>query len=149
VIARRLRLAAIVSAGVIAAASCGGHQSRAATDVAQVKQTVRQALADLARADGRGFCSLATRAGQAKLAGTLHGYTCVKLVELVGRQLSSATRTGLLHVQVRRVTMSGRTATVRAADLIATQGSLKGFLKDGGKPTRLVRQRDGRWKISA
>jgi hypothetical protein len=148
VIVRRLRLAAILSAGVIAAA-CGGHRSRASADVAKVEQTVRHALADLARADGRGFCSLATRAGQAKLAGTLHGYTCVKLVELVGRQLSPATRAGLLHVQVRRVTMSGRTATVRAVDLIPTQGSLKGFLKDGGKPTRLARQRDGRWKISS
>jgi nitrous oxide reductase accessory protein NosL len=145
---RRLALAAVVAAGVVAA-GCGGSHDTRAQATAQVKETVRIALADLANADGRAFCALATPAGQAKLAGTLHGYTCATLVELVAGHLSPATRTGLLHVKVRAVTVRGPTATVRAADITATEGTLKGFLNDGGKPTTLVRQHDGTWKINA
>lgn len=146
-ILRRLRLAAAVGVG-LAAAACGGGTSAAARDAAQVKRTVQQALADLANGDGSGFCALATRAGRAKLAGTLHGYSCAGIVDLVGGHLSASTRTGLLHAKVTRVTVHGRTAMVLAADITSTEGSLTGFLNDGGKPTTLVKQADGSWKIT-
>jgi hypothetical protein len=144
---RRVPLALAVSIGVIAT-GCGGSGDSRAKAAARVERTVRTALADLADSEGRAFCALATRAGRAKLAGTLHGYTCPTLVELVAGHLSPATRTGLQHVEVTRVTIHGRQATVRAADITATAGTLKGFLNDGGKPTTLVRQRDGSWRIN-
>jgi hypothetical protein len=142
------RLALAVWIAVIAA-GCGASAHPRATSAAQVKLTVRTALGDLADGNGQAFCALATPAGQAKLAGTLHGYTCPTLVQLVAGHLSPATRIGLRHVQVRAVTVRGATATVRAADITATAGSLKGFLNDGGTPTTLIRQRDGSWKINA
>jgi hypothetical protein len=148
VIPRRLPLAAAMSLSAIAA-GCGGPSDVGVAQTAKVKQTVRTALADLARADGRAFCALATPAGQAKLAGTLPGYDCAKLVAYVGDHLSPAAKEGLLHAQVQRVRISGATARVLSADITATVGSLKGVLDDGGKPTTLIRQPDGSWKINA
>jgi hypothetical protein len=146
---RRLCPPAAVSLAVFASA-CGStdHPSVRPADVARVKQTVHAALADLARGDGKGFCTLATRAGQAELARTLPGYGCAKLIDYVAAHLSAPARTGLLHSQVQRVTIDGSTAKVNSADITATQGSLTGFLDDGGKPTTLVRQPDGSWKIN-
>jgi hypothetical protein len=128
--------------------ACGGGISPAERDAAQVKRTVQQALGDLANGNGSAFCALATRGGRATLARTLHGYSCAGIVHLVGGHLSTNTRTGLLHAKVTQVTVRGRTATVLAADITSTAGSLKGFLNDGGKPTTLVKQSDGSWKIS-
>lgn len=110
---------------------------------------MHQALADLATANGQGFCALTSPAGQTKLAHTLPGYSCAKLVMLISKHLPPAARTGLQHASVKDVTIHGSVATVRAADITASQGSLKGFLTDNGKPTRLVRQSDGSWKIDA
>ena len=107
------------------------------------------ALADLATANGQGFCSLASPAGRTKLAHTLPGYSCPKLVMLIAKHLPPAARTGLQHATVKDVTIHGAVATVRASDITASQGSLKGFLTDNGKPTRLVRESDGSWKIDA
>jgi hypothetical protein len=141
------RLALAFSITVIAA-GCGASAHPRATSAQQVKLTVRTALRDLANGDGQAFCALATPAGRAKLAGTLHGYTCPALVGLVAGHLSPETRAALRHVQVSAVTVHGATATVEAADITATVGSLKGFLNDGGTPTSLVRQRDGSWRIN-
>lgn len=147
VIVSRLRLLAGVSVAVLAA-GCAGSGGVSQRDAGKVKQTVRTALADLAKGNGTAFCSLTTRTGQAKLAGTLHGYSCAALVNLVGGHLSPDTRTGLLHAEVMRVTITGSTASVRASDITAPDGALKGFLNDGGRPTTLVRQPDGSWKIN-
>ena len=110
---------------------------------------MHQALADLATSNGQGFCSLASPAGRTKLAHTLPGYSCPKLVTLIAKHLPPAARTGLEHATVKDVTIHGSVATVRASDITASQGSLKGFLTDNGKPTRLVRESDGSWKIDA
>jgi hypothetical protein len=144
----RLRVAGPVTLALIVA-GCGSTHSRDGRpgDAAQVRRTVEMALSDLAHADGAAFCALATRAGQAQLARTLPGYSCAKLIKFVGDHLSQPARTGLLHARVGRVTISGSTAEVSAADITASQGSIKGFLNDGGKPTRLIRQPDGSWKI--
>ena len=147
-IGRRLPLAAAVSLSVLAAAGCGGGGGTRGAQTAKVEQTVRTALADLARADGHAFCALTTPAGQATLARTLPGYSCPKLVAYVGDHLSPAAKEGLLHARVRRVRISGATARVLSADIIATEGSLKGVLDDNGKPTTLIRQSDGSWKIN-
>jgi hypothetical protein len=147
VIDRRLPLAAAISLSAIVA-GCGGGSGAGVAQTAKVKQTVRTALADLARSDGRAFCALATPTGRATLAGTLPGYNCAKLVAYVGDHLSPAAKEGLLHAQVRRVTISGATARVLSADITATEGSLKGLLDDHGKPTTLIRQSDGSWKIN-
>jgi hypothetical protein len=141
----KCRLVLAISIALIAA-GCGA--ATGPPPAARVKQTVRTALADLADSDGRAFCALATPAGRAKLAGTLHGYTCPELVQLVAGHLSPATRTGLQHAEVTRVTIDGSKATVRAADITATAGTLKGFLNDGGVPTALIRERDGSWEIN-
>jgi hypothetical protein len=146
VITRRLSLTAAVSLSAIAA-GCGGGSGAVPAETTTVKQTVLTALADLARGDGPAFCALATPAGRAKLARTLPGYSCAKLVAYIGGNLSPGAKQGLLHARVQRVTISGDNARVRSVDITATQGSLKGVLNDGGKPTTLIRQSDGSWKI--
>lgn len=147
--ARRLAAAAApaVAVGVLAA-GCGTGDGASPADVAAVKSTVQRALADLARGDGRGFCSLATRAGQAKVAASATGYDCPRLVHAVAGHLSDEHRLALLHVRVTRVAVRGAKATVSDADITTTQGSLTGYLDDGGRPTTLARQPDGSWKIT-
>ncbi|MFZ0089111.1 MAG: hypothetical protein WAL63_06380 [Solirubrobacteraceae bacterium] len=147
-------LVAAVSLGLLTA-GCGGGVGRVklanaerAAQKAKVEQTVRIALADLANGDGPGFCALATSAVRAQLIRAAPGYSCVALVDAVGRHLSAPHKEGLLHVQVRSVAIDGPTATVSDSDLRASEGSLQGFLDDGGKPTRLALQPDGRWKLS-
>jgi hypothetical protein len=136
-----------IVAVAVALAACGGASRSRAADVARVKQVVHRALADLAAGDGRDFCGLATPAGQAALGRALPGYTCVALVVRLSRQLTPAERTGLAHAQARKVTIDGGRATVRDADIVATRGTLTGFLSADSAPTTLARQSDGSWKI--
>jgi hypothetical protein len=143
-----LRVAAAVTLALVAAGCHSNHHRAGPGDAAQVRQTVQMALADLARDDGPAFCALTTRAARAQLARTLPGYSCAKLIEYVGGHLSPTARTGLLHARVGPITIKGSTAEVSAANITLGQGSLTGFLNDGGKPTGLVRQPDGSWKIN-
>jgi hypothetical protein len=142
---RRLPLAAAVAAGLCAAGCGGGSSANPATG--QVKHVVRAALAALAQADGRRFCALTTPAARAQLGDILHGQDCVALIDGLGRHLSQPHRQALLHARVRRVTIHGRVATVASGDITSPGGKLRGWLNDGGTPTRLVRQPSGRWLI--
>jgi hypothetical protein len=142
---KRVTLILAILLGLIAA-GCGGGGG-GGSDSAKVTKVVETAFHDVAAGNGTGFCSLATRAGQATLAKTLPGYTCAKVVNLVSQHLSSAQKAGLMHAQVKRASVKGSAATVSDADVSTTQGTLKGFL-DGKTPTRLSKQSDGSWKIS-
>ena len=123
------RVAAAVTLALVAAGCHSNHnRNMRPGDAAQVRQTVQMALADLARDDGPGFCALTTTAARA--------------------QLSRLARTGLLHARVGPVTINGSTAEVSAANITLGQSMLTGFLNDGGKPTSLIRQPDGSWKIN-
>jgi hypothetical protein len=142
------RLILIVAVPVaVFVGGCGGSSSSGSSDTAKVSHVVETAFHDVATGDGAGFCSLATKAGQATLAKTLPGYTCAKVVTLVSQHLSSAQKAGLLHAHVKTATVKGASATVSDADVSTTQGTLKGFLDDK-TPTRLTKASDGSWKIS-
>jgi hypothetical protein len=143
---RRASLAAAVLLGV-AAAGCGA--SAPSAQAIAVQRTVSAALRDVARADGRAFCSLMTRAGRRRLARALHGYSCAGLIALVARFLSPAQRAALAHVRVSGVRIEGDTALVSAADLHGGGGALTGVLSGRGGPTRLVRVADDTWRIAA
>jgi hypothetical protein len=138
---------AIAVAAGIAVPGCGTSSSDEA-GVAKVKQTVQAALDDLAAGDGQAFCALATPAERARLAATFARRSCPDAMHSIGSGLSPAHRAALRHAQVRKVTISGGTARVRAADITFTDPSGKGFLSDAGKPTTLVRGHGGRWMIS-
>ncbi|MGI8712940.1 MAG: hypothetical protein ACR2NR_07120 [Solirubrobacteraceae bacterium] len=140
----RVRLAAALCVAALTVAGCG---SAGAASV-QVKQTVRRALAALADGDGAGFCALATPSGQSLLAETQPGATCDSVVDRISRELSPSVKLGLLHAQVAKVTVAGNRATVRAADIGSSRGTVKGFLQASAPPTNLTRQADGSWKIS-
>jgi hypothetical protein len=145
VITRRVPLAVAVAAG-IAATGCGTATSGAGE--AQVKRTVQAALADLAAGDGHAFCSLVTPAERARLARVFARPSCPAATSAAGATLSPAHRSALRHAVVTRVTVSGATATVRAADIATPGEGGKGFLSDGGKPTTLVHRPGGGWLIS-
>ncbi|HWE11521.1 MAG TPA: hypothetical protein VG325_19395 [Solirubrobacteraceae bacterium] len=142
---RRLPLALAVAAGV-AAAGCGASSTDGAS-ASGVEQTVRTALGYLAAGDGRGFCSLATRAERARLATEFAARSCSEAIHAVGSGLTPVHRAALRHADVTTVTISGATATVKAADITTTSGSMKGFLSGDGRPTTLVRRAGGRWII--
>jgi len=147
-LARRPLFALVVCLGLVVA-GCGGGSSDASPEaVAAVKRTVVRALHDLARADGRGFCALETRSGRRAVAASATGYSCARLIRVLGARLSAANRDALLHSRVVRVKVSGRRASVTDADITTTDGSLGSFLDDGGRPTTLAEQADGAWKIT-
>ena len=145
VVTRRLPLAVAVAAG-IAATGCGTASNDQA-GVAQVKRTVQTALRDLADGDGRAFCALATSGERRRLAAAFATRSCARAMHGVGVSLTREHRAALRAAAVRRVTMSGATATVAAADIVLAGGAAKGFLSDDGRPTTLVRQAGDRWLI--
>ena len=146
VMTRRLPLAVAVAAG-IAAGGCGTASTDGAAE-AKIKQTVRAALIDLAAADGHAFCSLATPAERRRLARAFARRSCAEAMRALGAGLSPAHRAALRTAEVSKVTVTGATAAVSAADIVMSDPAGKGFLSDKGKPTKLVRRPDGRWLIS-
>jgi hypothetical protein len=145
VISPRAALAGALGTAVLGVAGCGAGAN---ADAAKVRQTVGQALAALADGNGAAFCSLATLAAQAELTRTSPGATCPQVVDGISRRLSSEVRLGLRHARVGTVTIAGGHASIRAAEITATRGSLVGFLRSPAPPTKLTRQPDGSWKIS-
>ncbi len=139
-------MAVAVAAG-IAVGGCGTSGSGDAGP-AQVKHTVQAALSALAAGDGRAFCALATPGEQVRLARALARPSCPVAMHAAGVALTPAHRAALRHVEVTQVTVRGATATVSAADIATPATPGRGFLNDDGKPTRLVRRRNGAWLIS-
>jgi hypothetical protein len=146
VTATRPRLAGVLAVAVLGLAGCGGGGANA--DAAKVKQTVERALAALADGNGPAFCALATTGAQAELARTTPGASCADVVRRISNQLSDQVRLGLRHARVGKVTLAGGHASIRAGDITATQGTVKGFLQASAAPTKLTRQSDGTWKIA-
>jgi hypothetical protein len=92
--------------------------------------------------------ALATTGAQAELARTTPGASCADVVRRISNQLSDQVRLGLRHARVGKVTLAGGHASIRAGDITATQGTVKGFLQASAAPTKLTRQSDGSWKIA-
>lgn len=139
--AARIRALAVAVAA-LSLAACGSS-----SDVVQIRQTVVRALHAIGSGDGAGFCSLVTQVGQAKLARTVPGSSCAQVVQLVGEHLSPAQRSGLQSVKVGRVTIKGDQASVTAAAITGSRGTLEGFLQKGSAATLLTKS-GGTWKIS-
>jgi ketosteroid isomerase-like protein len=117
-------------------------------DIAKVKQTLTREMMAVAAGDSATACSLATPAGQARLARAVSGGSCEEVITLVAKHLPPALKAGLESAKVNRVTISGDTATVQDSDITSTRGSLAGFLQPGSAPTVFQKQPDGSWKIA-
>ncbi len=133
-----------LAAAVVALSGAGCGSS---SDVVQIRQTVARALHAIGSGDGAGFCSLATRVGQAKLARTVPGSTCAQVVQLVGEHLSPVQKSGLQSVKVGQVMIKGDQASVTASAITSSRGTLEGFLQKGSSATLLTKS-GGTWKIS-
>lgn len=138
---RRSLVAALVISLVVAA--CGGGSA----DASKAAQTLTRAFHALATGDGATVCALATPAGQKSLAAAVPGSTCTKVVNLVSAHLTGSQKAALGSVQVKNVSVHGREATVRAADIASRHGSFRGFLSAKSAPTKLQKQSNGSWKI--
>jgi hypothetical protein len=110
---------------------------------------MRREFIAVANGDGAIVCSLATPAGQARLASAVRGATCPQVIKLVAQRLPLGVKAALLSAKVTRVTVHGNTATVQDADIHTSHGALTGFLRAGSAPTVLTKQPDGSWKISS
>lgn len=138
------RLGAVIAISLLLAA-CGGAASSA--DGTHAAQTLTRAFHALASGDGATICGLATPAGQRALASAVPGASCAKVITLVSAHLTSSQKAALGSILVKNVTVNGREATVKAADIASGRGSLRGFLSSKSAPTRLRKQSDGSWKI--
>jgi hypothetical protein len=141
----------VIAVGALIAA-CGSSSSSGSgsgsSDVAAVKSTLQRAFRAVSAGDGPGFCSLATPAGQKTLARAIPNASCATVIRKVSTQLSPTQKAALNSIQIKKVKISGRRATVSAADITSTHGSLKGFLQPNSAPSVLTKQPDGTWKIS-
>ena len=139
---RRCRAALLTLCLTLAA--CGAGSS---ADGSHAAQTLTQAFHALATGDGATICALATPAGQRSLASAVPGASCAKVISLVSAHLTASQKAALGSVHIKRVTVTGGEATIRATDIVSTHGSLRGFLSARSAPTRLRKQSDGTWKI--
>lgn len=139
-----LRCRGAVLALSLTLAACGASSS---ADASHAAQTITRAFHALATGDGATICALATPAGQRSLASAVPGATCAKVISLVSAHLTAAQKAALASVHVTNVSVTGREATVKATDIAASHGSLRGFLSAKSPPTRLRKQSDGSWKI--
>jgi hypothetical protein len=137
----------VVMLGLVAA-GCGGSSNAgpSAADVAKVKSTITQALAAVANGDGATACSLATTTGQATLAKLVGSSSCTSAISLLASQLPPNTKAALRDAQVKKVSISGNTATVNNADITAPQANIGDLPLP---PTVLVKQPDGSWKLNS
>jgi hypothetical protein len=138
--------AVAIVVGGLALGGCGSTDNTG--DTAKIKQAVMAELGDLARGDGAAACALATPTGQTELANASPHKTCIEAITLVSQNLAPEVKQGLLTAQVRKVTISGGSATVSNADITSTQGNASSFLNPASTPTVLVKQPDGSWKIA-
>ncbi|MGB9183499.1 MAG: hypothetical protein WCB67_05490 [Solirubrobacteraceae bacterium] len=135
-----------VLSGVLLA-GCGSSTGLSA-DASHAANTLTRAFHALGTGDGGTVCSLATTAGRKSLASAVPHSTCAQVVTLVSAHLTTKQKAALGSVKVRKVSVKGNLATVRAKDISSTQGSFKGFLSANSAPERLSKQSDGTWKIA-
>ncbi len=137
------RCGAVLTLSLLLAA-CGAGSS---ADGSHAAQTLTRAFHALASGDGATICGLATPAGQRSLASAVPGTSCANVIKLVSAHLTPAQKAALGSVHVKNVSVTGREATIKAADIVSRRGSLRGFLSVKSPPTRLRKQTDGTWKI--
>jgi hypothetical protein len=137
-------LAAVVLAlSLVALPGCGSSKS----DADRAKDTMKSFLAALAKGDGTKACSLADGSGRARLVQASNSrLTCAGVIAAISRRLPANVKTALENADVKRVNVTGSTATIKGTDITSSKGSLGGFLS-GGTPTKLVKE-GGSWKLS-
>lgn len=151
---RQPRAAALVAVLAVALAvplaGCGGSGGG---DQLAIKQTLQQFLAAIGRGDGSTACSHVTPAGQQALATQIAAITksdrvvsCQLIITELGRLLPAPVRIGLAHARIDRVTVNGKTASVKDSDIHATQGDLSAFLQ--GSPATRLQKIAGVWLIT-
>jgi hypothetical protein len=133
--------------GGLLVVGCGGGGG-ASADVGKIERTMTREFAAVADGDGAVACGLATPSGRAVLANADPGATCEEVIAFVAARLTPEIRTALHNLAIKKVTITGNTASVADADVTSTRGSLKGFDKPGSPPTILMKQPDGTWKIA-
>lgn len=136
-----LALVAVVVAG------CGGSNNASNSgDVTKIKSTVTRAFAAIADGDAATACSLATPTGQATFEKLLGASSCAKAVAEIGGVLTSQMKAALKSAQVKKVSISGNTATIKNSDITAPQANIGALPLP---PTVLVKQPDGSWKLNS
>jgi hypothetical protein len=139
----RGRLAVLcVAASLVALSGCGSK-----SDADQAKDTMKSFLSALAKGDGKKACSLADASGQARLVAAAKGrLSCPGVISALARRLPASVKTGFENAEIKKVTVTGNTATINGADITASKGDVSGFLS-GGTPTKFVKK-GGTWKLS-
>jgi hypothetical protein len=142
-----MRRLGLLPLAVALLAGCGGssHSGNSA-DVAKVKQTITRALAALADGDGATACSLATPTGQATLEKLVGASSCQAAIDSLAGQLPASIKAGLKNVTVKKVSITGTTASVKNSDITAPQANIGALPLP---PTTLVKQSDGSWKLNS
>ncbi len=141
------RRAGVLGLIVVVVAGCGSsHSSSNSGDVAKIKSTVTRAFAAIASGDAATACSLATPAGQSTFEKLLGASSCTKAVAEIGSVLTPQMKAALKSAQVKKVSISGNTATIKNSDITAPQANIGALPLP---PTVLVKQPDGSWKLNS
>jgi Domain of unknown function (DUF4878) len=134
---------AVLAVSLVGLPGCGSSKS----DADEAKDTMKAFLSALAKGDGKKACSLADASGRDRLVQAAKGrLSCEGVVKAVAARLPAGTKTGLENAEIKKITVSGNTATIQDTDITSSKGDVSALLS-GGRPTKLVKE-GGSWKVS-
>lgn len=133
----------------VLASGCGGSKS----DADEVKTTVSNFFADAGDNKGPAACALLTDAAAQELisaAAVLKPPTsCAEAIATFNKVLSSDDKKSLKSTNVKKVTITGETATVADTDIQLKAGGEVGLFRNRSPKPLTLEKVGGEWKISS
>jgi len=134
---------------VLVAAACGGSGS----DPDKVKSTVSKFFADVGDGKGPAACALLTDAAVKELSSAAFllrpPSSCADAIETFHKILSSDDKKSLKSTKVKKVTVTGTTATVADNDIALKAGGEVGLFRNSSPKPLTLEKVGSDWKISS
>jgi len=146
---RLVRATAGLVAIVVVAGGCGGSQS----DADKAKATVSKFFSDVGDGKGPAACALLTDAGVKELTTAAFllrpPSSCADAINMYNKILSSDDKKSLKSTKVKKVTVTGSTATVADNDIQLKAGGEVGLFRNSSPKPLTLDKVGSDWKISS
>ncbi len=147
--ARPATVAAGLLTVVMATTACGGSKS----DADSVKSTVSSFFAAVGNNKADGACALLTDAGVKELSSAAFllrpPSSCADAIKTFNKVLTSDDKKSLETTKVKRVTITGNTATVDDNDIELKSGGEVGLFRNSSPKPLTLEKVGSDWKISS
>jgi hypothetical protein len=141
------------TAGVVALATvvsgCGGSKS----DPDQVKSTVSSFFTAVGEGKGQAACAFLDSSGEHEVTTAAYllkpPASCAEAINDFNKVLSSDDKKSLKSTKVKKVVVTGTTATVADADIELKTGGEIGLFRNSSPKPMTLEKANGDWKISS